>query len=131
MVTVDGAEAKARTVLFVCPHGAGKSRIAAAWFTGAAPPGWTATTAGLEPQQQVSTHAPRLLAGTEVEDLLDLELPRTVPAPPDADLVVTIDCRPGAIPGATEWHLQRQHFDEHMNAELKERAQRLARELAP
>jgi protein-tyrosine-phosphatase len=29
----------AETVLFVCPHGAGKSRVAAAWFNGSAPPG--------------------------------------------------------------------------------------------
>nr|SBO96347.1 hypothetical protein BN4615_P5863 [Nonomuraea gerenzanensis] len=117
-------------VLFVCPHGAGKSRIAAAWFAGAAPEGWTATTAGLAPQQQVSVHAPRLLAGTAVEDLLDLELPRPLSAIPDAELVVAIDCRPGAVPGATEWRLQHEAFDEHMNAELKERAQRLARELS-
>ncbi len=40
--------ANPRTVLFVCPHGAGKSRIAAAWFNGAASAGWWATSAGVD-----------------------------------------------------------------------------------
>jgi hypothetical protein len=43
-----------RTVLFVCPHGAGKSRIAAAWFDGLGLAGWTATSAGLQPRPQFS-----------------------------------------------------------------------------
>jgi protein-tyrosine-phosphatase len=33
-----------RTLLFVCPHGAAKSRLAAAYFNAAAPSGWHATT---------------------------------------------------------------------------------------
>lgn len=38
-------EARAgRTVVFVCLHGAGKSRIAAAWFNWVAPPGSTEPT---------------------------------------------------------------------------------------
>ncbi|MBG0832317.1 hypothetical protein HS041_31930 [Planomonospora sp. ID67723] len=118
------------TVLFVCPHGAGKSRIAAAWFAGSAPPGWSASTAGLEPQHQVSLHAPRLLAGTEVEGLLDLRLPRPLSAVPGAAVVVAIDCPPGAVAGAVEWHLQHTEFDEHLNAELRSRARSLAAELA-
>jgi len=36
------------TVLFVCPHGAGKSRVAAAWFDGCASGGWRATSSGSE-----------------------------------------------------------------------------------
>ena len=38
-----------RVVLFVCAHGAGKSRMAAALFNAAAPRGWWATSAGQEP----------------------------------------------------------------------------------
>ncbi|GGS94927.1 hypothetical protein GCM10010156_61500 [Planobispora rosea] len=119
-----------RTVLFVCPHGAGKSRIAAAWFARAAPPGWAVTTAGLEPQPQVSVHAPRLLAGSGVEHLLDEELPRPLSAITDPALTVTIDCPPGAVAGAVEWRLHHPDFDERMAAELRDRARELARELA-
>src|SRR5213078_4079664 len=36
---------RARTVLFVCEHGASRSRLAAVWFTLVAPPGWRATSA--------------------------------------------------------------------------------------
>ncbi|MDQ3113978.1 MAG: hypothetical protein M3Q84_07760 [Actinomycetota bacterium] len=61
------------TVLFVCPHGAGKSRVAAAWFDGCASGGWRATTAGVVPQTAVSRHAPRLLAGTPVAHLLEVQ----------------------------------------------------------
>ncbi|GAA4053541.1 hypothetical protein [Nonomuraea soli] len=117
------------TVLFVCPHGAGKSRIAAAWFSGVAPPGWTATTAGLTPQDQVSVHAPRLLAGSPVERLLDHDLPRPLAAVPQPAVAVAIDCPPGAVPGALEWRLEHGDFDEAMARELRERAERLAGEL--
>lgn len=47
-----------RTVLYVCPHGAGKSRMAAAWFNCWAPPGWRATTAGISPQTEVCACTP-------------------------------------------------------------------------
>ncbi|HEX8870029.1 MAG TPA: hypothetical protein VF821_30480 [Lentzea sp.] len=55
-------------------------------------PRWKATTAGVEPQKEVSAQAARLLAGTSVEALLDQELPRPISAVPHADLVVAIDC---------------------------------------
>ncbi|GIH97463.1 hypothetical protein ACFFMN_28660 [Planobispora siamensis] len=117
------------TVLFVCPHGAGKSRIAAAWFAQAAPPGWEATTAGLEPQPHLSAHAPRLLAGSGAEHLLDQALPRPLSAIIDPALTVTIDCPPGAVAGAVEWQLQHADFDERMTAELRERVRQLMQEL--
>lgn len=53
-----------RDILFVCPHGAGKSRLAAAFFNQVAPTGWWATSAGQEPQATLGTNASRLLAGT-------------------------------------------------------------------
>jgi protein-tyrosine-phosphatase len=118
-----------RRVLFVCPHGAAKSRIAAAWFNGAHVPGWTATSAaGTEPQPAVSPNAVRLLAGTPVQNLLDHSAPRPMSAAPAADLVVTIDCD-DTIDGATRWRLTHQQFDTAMADELRDRVQALATEL--
>lgn len=113
-----------KTVLFVCPHGAGKSRMAAAWFNGAGVPRWTATTAGIEPQDQVSAHAARLLAGTPVAELLDQELPRPISAVPQADLVVAIDC-PDPLADAVPWQLEHQVFDDAMCQEIRERVTEL------
>jgi hypothetical protein len=117
------------TVLFVCPHGAGKSRIAAAWFNGMAPPGWWATSAGITPQASVSAHAPRLLAGTAVEGLLDPALPRPVAAVADPAVVVTIDCPPGAVPDTLAWHLTSQGFSVELREELRRRVAALAASL--
>jgi protein-tyrosine-phosphatase len=117
------------TVLFVCPHGAGKSRIAAAWFDNLAPPGWSATTAGIEPQVTVSEHAPRLLAGSDAAAHLDPALPRPISAAPDATLVVTIDCPDGAVLGAEAWRLENGDFDEAMVAELRRRVSALVASL--
>ena len=109
-------------VLFVCPHGAGKSRIAAAWFDAYAPPGWAATTAGLRPQPSVSLHAPRLLAGTAALAFLDPQRPRPLSAVPDAVLVVAIDCPAGAVPAAVVWSLEHNEFGAEMAAELQAKA---------
>jgi hypothetical protein len=108
-------------VLFVCPHGAGKSRIAAAWFDALAPAGWTATTAGVEPQASVSVHAPQLLADTPALAFLDQEVPRPLSAVPEAKLVVAIDCPAGAVPGAMAWELTHSGFGEALAAELRRR----------
>jgi hypothetical protein len=115
-----------RTVLFVCPHGAGKSRMAAAWFNGAAPPGWRATSAGVQPQTSVSVHAPRLLAGTAVADLLDRAAPRPLSEVPDAAVLVAIDCGGESPAGAVVWRLDNADFGEAMCAELRARAEELA-----
>lgn len=120
-----------QTALFVCPHGAGKSRLAAAWFEASAPPGWRATSAGITPQEAVSEHAPRLLAGTGVAHLLDNAPPRPISAVPEPDLVVAIDCPPEDVESATvRWRLQNNGFDEAMRDELKIRTQNLAKRLA-
>jgi hypothetical protein len=115
-----------RTVLFVCQHGAGRSRLAAAWFNHAAPNGWWATTAGVAPQQQVSAHAPRLLAGTAAEPALDHAPPRPLSAVAGPDLVITIDC---AVPGATRWDLLASDFDDAMCTELRDRVDALVQTL--
>lgn len=113
-------------VLFVCPHGALKSRLAAAYFNRAAPAGWQATSAGLQPQQAVSGHAGPLVAGSDVAGLLDLSPPRRVEAVSDAGVVVAIDCE---LPGAVTWRLDQQEVGEEMRDELRQRAERLAVEL--
>src|SRR4051812_6868220 len=81
-----------RVVLFVCPHGAGKSRIAQAYFDALRIDGWRAVSAGTEPQATVSAHAGRLLAGTPAAETLDTDLPRPVAAVADPDMTVAIDC---------------------------------------
>lgn len=129
-VSRDTSKPARRTVLFVCPHGAGKSRIAAAWFNSAAPPGWWATSAGVTPQPAVSVHAPRLLAGTPAEALLDQDPPRPLTAVADPALAVAIDCPPDQVPGALAWTLTAQGFDAKLREELRQRVTGLARLLA-
>jgi len=116
-----------QTVLFVCQHGAGKSRMAAAWFNQAPAAGWWATTAGVEPQQQVSVHAPRLLAGTPAEPTLDHQPPRPLSAVPGAALTVAIDCD---VPGAVRWDLDAGQFSDAMCAEIRRRVHALARAMS-
>jgi hypothetical protein len=119
-----------RTVLFVCPHGAGKSRIAAAWFNGLRLPGWTALSAGVDPQTEVSLHAARLLSGTPVRHLLDEAAPRPLSAVPDPELLVAIDCA-DRFPADVRWTLECQSFDEQMCAEIHDLVHALAATLAP
>ena len=116
-----------RMVLFICPHGAGKSRMAAAFFARVAPLGWSATSAGLEPDSVVSRNSVRLLAGGEADALLDREPPRPLHAVGAADRVVAIDCAPN---GATDrWELGDREFDAVMRDEIRARAEALAAEL--
>jgi hypothetical protein len=118
-----------RTVLFVCPHGAGKSRMAAAWFNGLNLPGWTALPAGVQPQSKISEHAARLLDGTPVRPLLDEAPPRPVSAVPVPDLLVAIDCADQFTTGV-RWTLAQQTFDEQLCAEIGDRVTTLAASLA-
>jgi arsenate reductase (thioredoxin) len=69
-----------RTVLFVCLHGAGMSRMAAAYFLSVAPAGWHAVSAGIEPGDVLSTTAETLLADTVAEEFLDHSPPRSIDA---------------------------------------------------
>jgi hypothetical protein len=117
-----------RTVLFVCQHGASRSRIAAAWFTMATPPGWRAASAGLDPAGTVSPNAVRLLRGTAAEGLLDHDPPTPIAAVPEAALMVAIDCD---VAGAARWDLAVAEPCQAMHDELAMRATALARALAP
>ncbi|MGH2535285.1 MAG: hypothetical protein ACRDJW_23740 [Thermomicrobiales bacterium] len=115
-----------RTVLFVCLHGAAKSRLAAAFFNAAAPAGWRATSAGLEPQAAVSANAVRLLAGSHAEALLDRDPPRSMAAVQAPDRVVAIDCD---APGADRWDLRPQELSEVMRDDIRARAEALAQSI--
>jgi protein-tyrosine-phosphatase len=116
-----------QVVLFICPHGAGKSRMAAAFFDLAAPPGWRATSAGIDPGPELSPTAARLLAGTDAEALLDAAAPRAIADVANANRVVGIDCAPD---GATErWDLAQSEFDVAMRDEIRALAESLAAEL--
>lgn len=116
-----------RTLLFVCPHGAGKSRMAAAFFNHVAPVGWQGTTAGHEPSATVSPNAVRLLVGSDAEALLDHAPPRLIAAVDSAARIVAIDCE---VPGAERWDLDSREFNEAMRDEIRARVEALARTLA-
>lgn len=103
------------------------SRIAAAYFNAASPPGWQATSAGLEPPAQLGPNAPRLLPDTPVEDLLDHSLPRPVEMVPSPSRVVATCCE---VPDADRWDLTSAAFTEVMHEEICERAEALARACA-
>jgi len=113
-------------VLFVCPHGAAKSRMAAAFFNRIAPPDWEATSAGVTPQETMSANAIRLLEGSDAEALLDRTAPRPLSAVPSPDRVVAIDCD---VPHAARWTLAHQEFAAPMREELRGRVEALAREI--
>jgi arsenate reductase (thioredoxin) len=116
-----------RTVVFVCAHGAARSRLAAAWFNADPPPGWHATTAaGEAPAASLNPRVPQLLAGTPARVHLDESAPRPHTATPKADLVVAVDC---TIPGAHQWSLEATGVDETMRDELRDRVAILTRTL--
>jgi len=120
-----------RTVLFVCLHGMGMSRVAAAFFNAAAPAGWQAISAGLEPGQSLSPTAARLLAGTSAEPFLDHAAPHPIDAALAADRVIAIrnPLIRFEVPGAGTWDLTAAEFDEHMRDEIRDRVEALAGEL--
>ena len=121
-----------RTVLFVCLHGMGMSRLAAAYFNRVAPAGWQGVSAGVEPGEALSPTAARLLSGTPAEPFLDRAAPRSIDSAPLAERVIAI-CNPSIrfeVPGAEGWYLTSANFDEHMREQIRARAERLAEELA-
>jgi hypothetical protein len=115
-----------KTVLFVCLHGAGMSRMAAAYFEQSAPAGWCAVSAGLEPGETLSHTAARLLAGTPAVGFLDLAPPRAISAVPHPQRVIAL--RNPAIhfelQGAEVWDLA--HAEgEPMREEIRARVDAL------
>jgi hypothetical protein len=116
-----------RTVLFVCAHGAARSRITAAWFNADPPPGWRASTAaGEEPADALNPQVGPLLAGTPAGDHLDHDPPRPLAAVDFADRVISVDC---TVPGAHRWNLTATEVGEAMRDELRDRVAALTHAL--
>jgi protein-tyrosine-phosphatase len=115
-----------QTVLFVCAHGAYRSRLAAAFFNAAAPPGWGAASAGQEPQDTVSDAALRLAAGTAAEAHLERDPPHGLAKHPSPDRIVAIDCD---VPGADRWTLTVTQIGRAQRDEIRTRVERLSAEL--
>jgi hypothetical protein len=114
-------------VAFVCLHGAGKSRMAAAFFNQIAPPGWSAVSAGIEPDLELSPTAARLLEGTEAAEHLDLDPPRSVERIGPVSRMIGIDSAPN---GATDrWTLANREFDDAMRNEIQGLTEALAAEI--
>ena len=88
-----------RRVVFVCQHGAFRSRLAAAFFNADPPEGWNAVSAGLTPQSEVSVRLLPLLEGTSAESFADLGSPRPFD-PAQADRAIAIDV---GLEGAERW----------------------------
>ncbi len=123
-----GVAAAPRTVLFVCAHGAYRSRLAAAFFNASAPDGWRAGSAGVDPQAAVSPAALDLVAGTVGEALLERGAPSALANAGPRDRTVAIDC---AVPGAERWDLAVTEVGTAQRDELRARAEALAAELSP
>jgi protein-tyrosine-phosphatase len=120
-----------RTVLFVCLHGAGMSRIAAAFFNRTAPAGWRALSAGVDPAETLSPTAESLLAGTGADDFLDRSPPRPVAAIAEPRRVIAL--RNPAIQyalasSAETWDLEHSS-GAPLRDEIQLRAETLARSL--
>jgi hypothetical protein len=113
-----------RTVVFVCEHGAGRSRVAAALFNAHQPPGWCAESAGLTPQDKVSGYAAGMLG--DAAAFLDDSPPKPLARAP-GDLTIGIDCDP---PGARRWTLNAHWPDPATGAELGELTAALVNELS-
>jgi len=113
-----------RTILFVCEHGAFRSRIAAAYFNAARPLGWRALSAGRDPQINVSARLGPLLAGTSAAEYLETEAPRRA-EDVTADRVIAVDC---THIGAEQWTTSA-GSDAALRDELAARVKVLAREL--
>ncbi|HKF18832.1 MAG TPA: hypothetical protein VKF14_16800 [Candidatus Dormibacteraeota bacterium] len=118
----DGAD-RHRLVVFVCVHGAVRSRLAAALFNEVAPDGWRAASVGLEPQLELGETAQRLLAGTSAAPFLDTGPPRALDLAATAHLTVAIDCQ---VAGAENWRLRNREIGQPLLEELRRRVLPLA-----
>jgi arsenate reductase (thioredoxin) len=98
-----------QTVLFLCPHGAAKSVLAAALFQRlAAERGLSlqAACAGTEPDTIIAPHVRELISQQGLE--LPLERPQLVTEEllAKASLVISMGCRQDALPGeAKHWEV--------------------------
>jgi hypothetical protein len=119
-----------RTVLFVCLHGAGMSRIAAACFLSVAPTGWHAVSAGVEPADALSTTAQTLIAGTGAAPFLDHSPPRSIGAVREPWRVIALrnPVIQYELASDERWDLLNS-AGVPLRDEIRERAERLARSM--
>jgi arsenate reductase (thioredoxin) len=116
-----------RTVVFVCAHGAARSRLAAAWFNTDPPPGWRAcTAAGEEPAETLNPKVGTLLTDTPAGAHLDKGPPIALSTVDGDGVVVAIDC---ATPAAYRWDLDADTVGEAMRDELRDRVAALVHTL--
>ena len=113
-----------KTLLFVCEHGALRSRIAAAYFNATPPSGWRARSAGREPKDSASPAADALLRGTPALDVLERDAPRAVPA--GSERTIAIDCDE---PADERWRLDHRDADAGMRDEIRDRVAALSERL--
>ena len=114
-------------MLFVCAHGAYRSRLAAAFFNAAAPGGWRAASAGVDPQAAVSAAAIALAAGTPADAHLERGRPTALADAGPRDRVIAIDCD---VAGAERWELGTAELGPAQRDELRARAEAIATELS-
>jgi hypothetical protein len=104
--------------------------MAAAYFDQAAPPGWCAVSAGVDPAETLSHTAAQLLAGTTAVAYLDLAPPRPIWAVPDPRRVIALR-NPRIryeLEGAEAWDLA--HAEgEPLREEIRARVDALVRAL--
>ena len=112
-------------VVFVCQHGAFRSRIAAAYFNAASPNGWSASSAGVTPQAEVSPRLDPLMTGTGVEEHVDASPPRSL-GDGSAARVIAIDVDTA---GAETWRIGTATTDEVLREEIRRRVERLVAEV--
>jgi len=89
--------------------------LAAAFYNQAAPPGWKAVSAGLEPQILLGDTAQELLGEDVARPFLDLTPPRAMDAV-SASKVIAIDCH---VSGAEVWELEHRDVGPGMREELR------------
>jgi hypothetical protein len=111
-------------VVFVCQHGAFRSRLAAAFFNADPPVGWHAVSSGLTPQSEVSTRLLPMLEGTGAEESADTSHPRAL-EPSGGDRIIAIDAQ---VDGAETWTTSGE--DEDVRDQIRERVGDLVRQLS-
>jgi len=117
-----------RLVVFVCEHGAFRSRIAAAYFNELALRGWSAVSAGVTPQTGASARLGTLMAGTAAAAFVDHDAPRSL-SEVSTGRTIAIDT---VVPGTDIWRIGggAPLSDEELRDEIRDRVRELARDLS-
>jgi arsenate reductase (thioredoxin) len=103
-------ESMPSTLLFLCPHNAAKSVIAAACFNqqaAASGLAWTAISAGTEPAAHVSSVVVQLLLSYGLDASGHQPRPVTYDDLATADRVISLGCAPASLParvGIEHWN---------------------------